>query len=125
MRPEEIDLNVTARVPVHISRDNRYFQDTFQQLPKEGYTAIFEKLLYHPLISLSLGTPFQEHLELKDDTLFFNGKPFEGKVIFTGMIDELFKGCYGALAYRSLKLDFETVDCELSKRLRVHTYNRV
>lgn len=109
MRPEEIDINVTARVPVHISRDNRYFQDTFQQLPREGYTAIFEKLLAHPLITLSLDTSFGALLSISDNHIYFKNRLFDGKLIFTGMIDELFNRRYGALAYRSLRLDFETV----------------
>jgi len=122
MRPEEIDLNVTARVPVHISRDNRYFQDTFQKLPAEGYTAIFEKLLKSPLISLSLGTSFDETVSIRDGRIFFQDEPFDGKLIFTGMIDELFGRCYGALPYRSLRLAFETAAQEWYQETGVVNY---
>ena len=45
LKPEEIDASVTARVPVVISRDDRYFQDKYQGMPKEGYTKMFEKML--------------------------------------------------------------------------------
>jgi UDP-galactopyranose mutase len=122
MRPEEIDLNVTARVPVHISRDNRYFQDAFQKLPREGYSAIFEKLLESPLISLSLNTSFEELLSVDGEQILFQDAPFEGKVIFTGMIDELFGRCYGALPYRSLQLGFETVEQEWYQERAVVNY---
>ena len=109
MRPEEIDLNVTARVPVHISRDNRYFQDSFQQMPAEGYSAVFEKMLSHPLITVTYNTSYDAIVSLKDDQVYCNGEVFEGTLIFTGMIDDLFDHCFGKLEYRSLRLDFETV----------------
>ena len=54
--PEEIDPNTTARVPVFLSRDDRYFQDAYQGMPLEGYTPLFEKLLDHPNITVELGT---------------------------------------------------------------------
>ncbi len=122
MRPEEIDLNVTARVPVHISNDNRYFQDTYQQLPKEGYTKLFEKLLANPLITVQPNTSSENLLEIKEGQIHFEGKPFAGKVIFTGMIDELFGDCYGSLDYRSLRLDFETVHREWYQEKAVVNY---
>ena len=46
-KPEEVDQSVTARVPVLISYDNRYFQDTYQGMPLDGYTTLFENLLNH------------------------------------------------------------------------------
>jgi UDP-galactopyranose mutase len=50
IKPEELDPSVTGRVPVYISRDNTYFQDPFQGMPKHGYTKLFEALLKHPKI---------------------------------------------------------------------------
>ena len=54
--PEEIDPNTTARVPVFLSRDDRYFQDAYQGMPLEGYTPLFERLLDHLNITVELGT---------------------------------------------------------------------
>src|SRR5690606_38319188 len=45
MNPEDLDPSVSGRVPVFLSRDDRYFQDTYQGIPKNGYTKIFEKLV--------------------------------------------------------------------------------
>lgn len=56
LTPEEVDPSVTARVPVFISRDNRYFQDAFQGMPIDGYTRLFENLLGHEKITVCLGT---------------------------------------------------------------------
>lgn len=122
LRPEKIDLNVTARVPVHISRDNRYFQDTYQQLPKSGYTPVFEQLLDHPLITVDLDTPFSKVIAIKDERILYRNEAFDGTLIFTGMIDELFGSCFGALDYRSLRLDFETIGQEWFQEKSVVNY---
>ena len=53
--PEEIDPNTTARVPVFLSEDCRYFQDAYQGMPLEGYTPMFQSLLDHPDITVELG----------------------------------------------------------------------
>ena len=124
MRPEDIDLEVTARVPVYISRDNRYFTDKYQAIPKEGYTKIFERMLNHPNIKLMLNTDFKEVLgiDLKSKKIYFFGQEFKGKVIFTGMIDELFNYKFGELPYRSLNLKFETLDVEYFQEAPVVNY---
>ncbi len=101
--PEEIDPEVTGRVPVLISRDNRYFQDIYQGMPIAGYTKLIEEMLCYPGISLLLGTEAKDILYLDNKMVFYQGKPFSGKVIFTGAIDELFGCCYGRLPYRSLR----------------------
>ncbi|MEA4848871.1 MAG: UDP-galactopyranose mutase, partial [Clostridiaceae bacterium] len=106
--PEDIDPSVTARVPILISYDNRYFQDKYQGIPADGYTALFEKLLDHPNISLQLNTDSASVLELKGNRIFFNGRPFYGRVIYTGALDELFDCCFGRLPYRTLDFLLET-----------------
>lgn len=105
--PEDIDPSVTARVPVLISYDNRYFQDKHQGMPLYGYTPLFEKMLEHPNIELRLNVNAKEMLELTDEGILVEGKPFHGKVIYTGAADELFDCCYGRLPYRTLDFLFE------------------
>lgn len=53
--PEEIDPATTARVPILLSRDDRYFQDPYQGMPLEGYTPLFQRMLDHPRITVELG----------------------------------------------------------------------
>jgi UDP-galactopyranose mutase len=102
LKPEELDYNVTSRVPVYISRDNRYFQDTYQALPKNGYTAMFEKIINHPNIRVLLKTDYKEAVEyIKFD-----------KMIYTGPLDYYFDNMFGELPYRSLKFDIMTYDTE-------------
>lgn len=108
--PEEIDPNTTARVPVFISRDDRYFQDTYQGMPKEGYTKIFENMLNNENISVMLNTDAKDKIEFAEDYILFEGERFDGQLIFTGALDNLFDCCYGRLPYRTLDFDFETFD---------------
>lgn len=105
--PEEIDPNTTARVPVFISRDNRYFQDTYQGMPKDGYTKIFENMLSNPNITVVTDTDAKEIVEFSEDCILFQGEKFDGKLIFTGALDSLFDCCYGRLPYRTLDFEFE------------------
>lgn len=109
MRPEDISAEVTARVPVHISRDNRYFQDKYQAIPAHGYTRIFTNMLNHPNISLMLNTDFKDVFKLDIDSgkMQFMQTEFNGQLIYTGLIDELFDSCFGELPYRSLAFNFE------------------
>ena len=106
--PEEIDPNTTARVPVFLSRDDRYFQDQYQGMPIEGYTPLFQKLLRHPNITLKLSADARRHLSLEAGKLLLDGEPFDGAVVYTGQADELFDFQFGPLPYRTLDFQFET-----------------
>ncbi len=107
--PEEIDPATTARVPVLLSRDDRYFQDPYQGMPLEGYTAMFRRMLAHPGITVELGTDARDRLSLEGGTILLDGAPFSGPVIFTGEVDELFAFRYGRLPYRTLDFVSETL----------------
>jgi len=93
LRPEELSPSVTARVPLYISRDDRYFQDKFQGLPQTGYTTLFQRMLKHPNIKVLLNTSYREVAE----------EIQYQRLIFTGPIDEFFNQVHGKLPYRSLK----------------------
>ena len=107
--PEEIDPNTTARVPVFLSRDDRYFQDLYQGMPLEGYTALFTKLLDHPNLTVELGTDALKRLDLSGDRIRLDGAECDGPVIYTGQADELFGFQFGPLPYRTLDFRFETL----------------
>ena len=93
LTPEQLSPAVTARVPVLIGHDDRYFQDTYQSMPLHGYTALFENLLDHPHISVQTGVDF---FELRQN---ISAK----QIFYTGPIDAYFDYCYGKLPYRSLE----------------------
>ncbi len=100
---------MTARVPVFISEDSRYFTDPYQGLPSNGYTAMFDAILDHPLITVRTEVDARAELDFSTEGVIgFGGKPFEGTVIYTGPLDELFGYRFGRLPYRSLDFVFET-----------------
>lgn len=111
-KPEEVDSSVTARVPVLISKDNRYFQDTYQGMPLDGYTTMFENMLNHNNITVKLSCDAATLITLNDGITYYEGQPFDGPVVYTGQADELFKYSYGTLPYRTLDFVFESYDKE-------------
>ena len=98
--PSELDRSVTARVPTRTNRDDRYFTDTHQAMPAEGYTPMFRKMLDHPRITLRTGVDFAE---ARRDIAY-------RRLIWTGPIDEYFGHRYGKLPYRSLRFCNRTLD---------------
>ena len=58
--PSELDAAVTARVPVRTNNDDRYFTDSYQAMPRHGYTRLFEKMLSHPNIKVMLNADYRE-----------------------------------------------------------------
>ncbi len=98
VKPDEIDGAVTARVPVYISCDERYFQDKYQGIPFEGYASLVHNMLDHPNIEVRLNTKFEDFKEEYD------------RLFYTGSIDEFFAYKFGELPYRSVHFKLEELD---------------
>ncbi|MCX2717301.1 UDP-galactopyranose mutase [Helicobacter sp. MIT 21-1697] len=94
--PQELDSSVFERVPVSISRDNRYFQDRFQGIPMQGYTKMCEKMIANPLITLKLECDYKDIADCIECE----------RIFYSGAIDEFFDYELGELPYRSLHFDF-------------------
>lgn len=122
LSPEKISGAVTARVPVLVGRSENYFDDRFQAMPKRGYTELVKNLLDHKNIKLMLNTDFHEVAQLRGDEIFLFGRKFDGRLIYTGQLDELFDKKFGALPYRSVDMRFETVDTETFQSAPVVNY---
>ncbi len=114
LKPEEIDASVTARVPIYISNDSRYFQDKYQAIPIKGYTKLIENILNHKNITVQLNTDYK--------TLSQNEIKEFKTIFYTGAIDEYFNYQYGELPYRSLKFDIMTIDKEYYQKSVVTNY---
>jgi UDP-galactopyranose mutase len=95
----EIEAAVGARIPVRTNRDDRYFTDDFQAMPKDGYTAMFKRILDHPNITVKLGIEFTKH-----------ASEFFDHAFLTIPIDRYYECCYGSLPYRSVKFVPSTVE---------------
>lgn len=124
MNPEELEESVTARVPIRISKDDRYFQDIYQGIPKDGYAKVFERMLSNDRIKIMLNTDFKEIIEVdfQNREIYVFGKKFKGKIIFTGMIDEFFNYELGDLPYRSLDFHFKTYNKEFYQEVATVNY---
>ena len=112
--PSELDKQVTSRIPTRTNTDDRYFSDTFQAIPLNGYTAMFERMLDHPSIYRMLGTDFRD---LKDEA-----HEIAKHIIYTGPIDEYFDFRFGKLPYRSLRFDHRTLEEEWHQSVAVVNY---
>jgi UDP-galactopyranose mutase len=119
--PSQLEAAVAARVPARLNRDDRYFLDRFQFMPRDGYTRMFQRMLDHPNIEVALGEDFRV---VRDR---FPAK----RIIYTGPVDEYFDCCFGKLPYRSIHFDFRTHDVDVFQPGPVinhpneHAYTRV
>lgn len=112
MDPSELNASVTARVPTRTNRDDRYFTDTYQAMPLNGYTKMFQNMLSHPNIKIMLNTDYKEITDLI---------PFR-EMVYSGPIDEFFNFRYGKLPYRSLDFVFETHDANFFQKTGTVNY---
>lgn len=96
MEPRELKTSVAARIPVRHNDDDRYFADTYQAMPKEGYTAMFRNMLDHENITVRTNTNYD----------FIAGQMIDvDHTFFTGPIDEFYGYRFGKLPYRSLRFE--------------------
>ncbi|MGH9104403.1 MAG: UDP-galactopyranose mutase [Acidimicrobiales bacterium] len=111
-RPEDLDRSVTARVPVLFSRDDRYFADSHQGIPSDGYTAMVARMLEHPNISVEI---CRDHRTLSDT---LRALP----TVYTGPVDEFFAHRFGPLPYRSLRFEHQTLAVDRAQPVAVVNY---
>ncbi|MFL6580927.1 MAG: UDP-galactopyranose mutase [Burkholderiales bacterium] len=98
--PSELAASVAARIPTRTNRDDRYFTDEFQNMPLDGYTAMFHRMLDHPNI----------RVEVDSDYFSMRRKITARHIVYTGPIDAYFAYCYGKLPYRSLRFEHEHLE---------------
>ena len=107
-KPEELGDTVMNRVPVYLSEEDRYFTEKYQYMPLKGFTVMIENMLKHPNIKLQLGIDAKKRIALQDGDIYLDGKKYDGVLVYTGCVDELFDYKFGALPYRTLKFKFKT-----------------
>ena len=112
--PTELSPDIITRLPVRYTFNNRYFSDTYEGLPTDGYTAWLTRMADHPNIEVRLQTDF---LEVADD--------YRGKVpiVYTGPVDEYFGNSEGRLSWRTVDLEAEVVDVDDFQGCPVMNYN--
>lgn len=93
----ELSPAVAGRIPVRTNNDDRYFSDAFQKMPRNGYTAMFRRMLKNTLIAVELNTDFQKMRQ----------RVQAREIFYSGSIDEYYDCCFGPLPYRSLRFEHE------------------
>lgn len=111
LKPENLDNEAIARVPIYTSYFDGYFTEKYQAIPAQGYTKMFENILNHPNIKVKLNTDFKN---LKDISY--------GRLFYSGAIDEYFNYKLGALPYRSLNFEFKTLPQKKFQNVAVVNY---
>lgn len=96
---EQLQPSVCERIPIRLNGDDRYFNDTYQGMPLQGYTKLFEKMLSHENITTLLNTDYANISRVIESQ----------HLIYTGPVDEYFQHCLGRLGYRSLRFDFKNI----------------
>lgn len=116
--PKELSPDIITRLPVRYNFDNRYFNDTYEGLPVDGYTAWLERMADHPNIEVQLETDF-----LGSDPDW--AARFKGKVpiVYTGPVDEYFGNSEGRLSWRTVDLEAEVVEVDDFQGTSVMNYN--
>lgn len=99
--PQDLPASIITRLPVRYNFDNRYFNDAYEGLPTDGYTAIFKRMLDNPRIQLLLDTDF---FEVKSSL------PAGVPIIYTGPIDRYFDFSEGELGWRTIDFEQETLN---------------
>lgn len=97
VEPSQLKAGVAARIPVRTDSDDRYFTDSFQCMPANGYTSMFKALLDHPRIAVELSADFADRKA---------SSPW-AHIVYTGPIDAYFDYCFGRLPYRSLRFEHQ------------------
>jgi UDP-galactopyranose mutase len=110
--PSQLDAQVAARIPVRTNRDDRYFTDQFQSMPRHGFTRMFENMVDHRNIDVLLGVDYRE---LRKEVQFQH-------LVFSGPVDEFFEYRFGKLPYRSLRFEHKTLDEEWHQPVAVVNY---
>ena len=106
--PEQLEASIISRLPVRYTYDNRYFNDTHEGLPTDGYAAWLERMADNPLIDVRLGTDF---FDTKQE---INRESVRGNVpvVYTGPVDRYFDYSEGELGWRTIDLEAEVLPIE-------------
>lgn len=104
--PEKLSGDIVSRLPVRYNYDNRYFNDKYEGLPVDGYTAWIERMADHPNITVQLDTDFF------DSSQPLNKENLQGQIpiVYTGPIDKYFDHSEGSLSWRTLDFEEEVVN---------------
>jgi UDP-galactopyranose mutase len=114
--PRELDAAIITRLPVRYTFNNRYFNDTYEGLPVDGYTAWLERMADHPNIDVRLDV---DYFDVRDEI------PARTPTVYTGPLDRYFDYIEGELGWRTLDFETEVVPVGDFQGTSVMNYNDV
>ncbi len=116
--PTRLSADIITRLPVRYNFDNRWFNDTYEGLPVDGYTAWLRKMADHPNIEVRLETDWFDPEQIVADD-------YKGKVpiVYTGPVDEYFGNSEGRLSWRTVDLEAEVRQVDDFQGCAVMNYN--
>ncbi|MFC7790067.1 UDP-galactopyranose mutase [Microbacterium sp. MAHUQ-60] len=104
--PHQLSGDIVSRLPVRYTYDNRYFSDTWEGLPTDGYTAWLERMADHPNIEVKLDVDFFDESQPLNKAATVGRLP----IVYTGPVDRYFDYAEGALSWRTLDFEQEVLD---------------
>jgi len=104
--PEKLSGDIVSRLPVRYNYDNRYFNDTYEGLPTDGYTAWLERMADHPNIEVKLEVDFFDASQPWNKAATVGQLP----IVYTGPVDRYFDYSEGALSWRTLDFEEEVLN---------------
>lgn len=110
--PENLPSEIISRIPIRNSRDDRYFTDKYQYMPRNGYTRMLENILNHPNIRLMLNT---DYLRIKEQVEC-------QRIFYSGTIDGYYNYCFGRLPYRCVSFKTEYYSIKYYQDVAVVNY---
>jgi len=116
--PTRLSADIITRLPVRYNFDNRWFNDTYEGLPVDGYTAWLRKMADHPNIEVRLETDWFDPEQIVADD-------YKGKIpiVYTGPVDEYFGNSEGRLSWRTVDLEAEVRQVDDFQGCAVMNYN--
>lgn len=110
--PENLPRSIVSRIPIRENRDDRYFTNKYQFMPKEGYTKMFLEMLKHPNIMLLTNTDYKS----------IKGQVECKRIFYSGTIDEFYDYKFGKLPYRCVDFTIEKYNLEYYQKVAVVNY---
>ncbi|KHL00648.1 UDP-galactopyranose mutase [Sinomonas humi] len=117
--PKDLPAGIISRLPVRYTYDNRYFNDTYEGLPTNGYTAWIERMADHPNISVQLNTDFFDESQPVSKGNVVGNVP----VVYTGPVDRYFEYKEGDLSWRTIDFEEEVLEVGDFQGTSVVNYN--
>jgi UDP-galactopyranose mutase len=117
--PKDLPAGIISRLPVRYTYDNRYFNDTYEGLPTQGYTAWIERMADHPNIDVRLSTDFFDESQPISKGSVVGSVP----VVYTGPVDRYFDYAEGDLSWRTIDFEEEVLPTGDFQGTSVVNYN--